>query len=619
MTQRPLRPSRDDSPDSVLLLSIGALFVIATAVLWLSACSSTTAPDTEVTEKATSEPAQSQDHEGEQKFASNDASRDKRSETEPSEVAAVEEVAVEEMVVVGSRAQVDLASPSASAVAFDSVTLASPGRAGHSSLGVAHYAPNLEWNTERYDSIGEAGFLSPKDKPLSTFSVDVDTASYSNVRRFLNDGSKPPEGAVRIEEMVNYFRYPTPAEAGDHPFAVETEIFAAPWSKTHRLARIALAGREIPESEVPPRNLVFLLDVSGSMQGPDRLGLVKRGLTGLVERLRPEDRVSIVVYAGASGMALPPTRGDERAKILGALESLSAGGSTHGAAGIRLAYETARKHFDGEGINRVILATDGDFNVGVTSRSELVGLIEKERESGVFLTVLGFGRGNLNDAGMEELADKGNGNYAYIDSPAEARKVLVQEAGSTLVTIAKDVKIQVEFNPARVAGYRLIGYENRRLEDRDFNDDKKDAGEIGAGHHVTALYEIIPVGVPFEAGVDPLKYQKPAQAAGERVEDSTATEWLTVKLRYKAPQGTRSELMTQVLGGEPVELAKASESGRFTAAVALFGMLLRDSDYRGEGDFELAQSLARDALGGDPRGERAEFVRLVALAKALDS
>jgi len=470
------------------------------------------------------------------------------------------------------------------------------------------------WQTERYDSIEAAGFLATADRPLSTFSIDVDTASYSNVRRFLLDGSIPPEGAVRIEELVNYFQYPSETRAGEHPFTVETEVFEAPWTKSHRLVRIAVHGREIAEDEIPPLNLVFLLDVSGSMQGADRLGLVRRGLTGLIERLRPEDRVAIVVYAGASGLLLPSTPGDQRRRIQDALDELTAGGSTHGAAGIRLAYDTARAHFDAEGINRVILATDGDFNVGVTSRSELVKLIEKERQSGVFLTVLGFGRGNLNDAGMQELADKGNGHYAYIDSIAEARKVLVHEAGGTLVTIAKDVKIQVEFNPMRVAAYRLIGYENRRLEDRDFNDDEKDAGEIGAGHDVTALYEIVPVGVDFDSGVDPLKYQKPAEP---NVPGSG--DWLTVKLRYKAPQGSKSQLAITVLDGSPRRLEETTESGRFTAAVALFGMLLRDSDFKGEGDFDLVRSLARGALGEDPRGERAEFIRLVALAEDLGS
>jgi Ca-activated chloride channel family protein len=586
------------------------LLVVSTGVLFLAACTRHVAPDAAVATSADERGAVGPADRNTAGVAKSDSSG--ASDGKPADF-----VRVDELVVEGAAAEVAAPPATGSVVAYDATTLADSGGAVMYRMLVPP-PQTAAWNTERYDSTEETGFLSAKDKPLSTFSIDVDTASYSNVRRFLIDGSRPPEGAVRIEEMVNYFRYPSDANAGDHPFAVETEIFASPWSKTHRLARVALSGREIPDEEIPPRNLVFLLDVSGSMQGPDRLGLVKRGLAGLVEHLRHEDRVAIVVYAGASGTVLAPTRGDQRDRILDALGALSAGGSTHGAAGIRLAYETARKHFDGEGINRVILATDGDFNVGVTSRSELVKLIEKERESGVFLTVLGFGRGNLNDAGMEELADKGNGHYAYIDSPAEARKVLVQEAGSTLVTIAKDVKIQVEFNPARVAAYRLIGYENRRLADRDFNDDEKDAGEIGAGHHVTALYEIVPVGVEFDSGVDPLKYQKPAGAQGAKTGD-VSKEWLTVKLRYKAPRESRSRLLDTVLAGEPVEFEAASESGRFSAAVALFGMLLRESDFKGDGDFDLAQSLARNALGDDPRGERAEFVRLVALAKELKS
>ena len=477
-----------------------------------------------------------------------------------------------------------------------------------------------DWTTERYDEVTEQGFLRPEDTPLSTFSVDVDTASYANLRRFLRDGQRPPVGAVRIEELVNYFRYPARAAApGDDPFGVDLEIFGAPWSSTNRLVRIAVEGREIPRRDVPTRNLVFLLDVSGSMNGPDRLGLVQYGLTRLVEGLRAEDRVSIVVYAGASGLVLPPTPGDQEGRIVDALERLSAGGSTAGAEGIELAYRTARRHFDPEGINRVILATDGDFNVGVTDRSELVRMIERERESGVFLTVLGVGRGNLNDAGMEQLADHGNGHYAYLDSRREARRVLVEQADATLVTIAKDVKIQVEFNPERVEAYRLIGYENRRLADQDFNDDDKDAGEIGAGHHVTALYEIVPVGsgpgtIPG-GSVDPLKYQTRATTQ----EASAGGEWLTVKLRYKPPHGDESELISTVLAGQPAAIESASESARFSSAVALFGMLLRDSEYKGTGSFELVEALARGALGEEQRGEREEFLEVVAQARRLES
>ncbi len=480
-------------------------------------------------------------------------------------------------------------------------------------------APSAQASLDRYDRLAETGFVAVRDRPLSTFSIDVDTASYSNLRRFLQDGAKPPPGAVRIEEMLNYFRYavesPGRAPSEDRPVSLDAELVTAPWEPDHRLVRIAVTGRSVAAEALPARNLVLLIDVSGSMEGPDRLPWVKRGLAGLVEHLRAEDRVAIVVYAGASGVVLPPTPGHRRGDILAALDRLSAGGSTAGAEGIELAYQLARRHFDPEGINRVVLATDGDFNVGVTSRAELVQLIERERESGVFLSVLGFGRGNLNDAGMEELADHGNGNYAYVDSPAEARRVLVHEAGSTLVTIARDVKIQTEFNPARVRAYRLIGYENRRLADRDFNDDAKDAGDIGAGHQVTALYEVVPTGAPFDSGVDPLKYGRPAPTTAE----DASGEWLTVKLRYQPPNGGKSRKLEQVLSGPARPIEQASESTRFGAAVALFGMLLQESEHRGIGDYALVRRLARSALGRDERGERSEFVRLVALAEDLRS
>ncbi len=464
--------------------------------------------------------------------------------------------------------------------------------------------------------IDEEGFRSPLDHPLSTFSIDVDTASYSNVRRLLREGRPPPEGAVRIEELVNYFPYAYPEGAGPHPLAISTELVEAPWQAEHLLLRVAVQARRIEEAAVPPRNLVFLLDVSGSMQSRDKLPLVKRGLRALVERLRPEDSVAIVVYAGASGVVLPPTPGSRRDAILESLERLEAGGSTNAGEGIRIAYALAREHFDPQGINRVVLASDGDFNVGITNRSELVALIEAQRESGVFLTVLGVGRGNLKDATMEQLADRGNGNYAYLDDLAEARKVLVEQAGSTLVTIAKDVKIQVEFNPAHVAAYRLIGYENRRLAHRDFNDDRKDAGEVGAGHSVTALYEVVPVGGEADVGdVDPLRYQRPAPgAAGDHGE-----ELAQVKLRYKQPDGHESLLLSHVVPATPVQLAAASDATRFSSAVALFGMLLRDSDYRGAGDWTLVQQLARGALGEDPSGIRSEFVRLAVVASELEA
>jgi len=371
------------------------------------------------------------------------------------------------------------------------------------------------FNTETYDSITENVFLAANTNPLSTFSIDVDTASYANVRRFLQSEQLPPVGAIRTEELINYFSYAYPQPKGDVPFSVSLEVSRAPWDAKRELVRIGLKGRDIPASERGPANLVFLIDVSGSMNSPDKLPLLKRSLQALVENLSPKDRVAIAVYAGSSGLVLPSTPGTEKTHILEALENLQAGGSTNGASGIKLAYETAREHFLKEGNNRVILCTDGDFNVGVTDQSELIRLIEKERASNVFLSVLGFGTGNLKDSTMEKLADKGNGNYAYIDSFTEGRKVLVEQMGSTLFTIAKDVKIQVEFNPARVVGYRLIGYENRLLAKEDFNNDKKDAGEIGAGHTVTALYEIIPAGQPLpdQPSVDPLKYQTPEPTA----------------------------------------------------------------------------------------------------------
>jgi Ca-activated chloride channel family protein len=528
---------------------------------------------------------------------------------------------VEERGVIGHPAPPLARETLAGVVAYDAA-----GPAHGARLRVARLSakPQLwppsapDWNTEEYDALHETGFLRPTDTPLSTFSVDVDTASYANVRRFLREDTRPPVGAVRIEELVNYFRYPrrVEPESEDAPFAVDLEIFDAPWRPEHRLVRIAVEGRTLTRAAVPPRNLVFLLDVSGSMQGPDRLGLVRYGLERLTESLRPIDRVSIVVYAGASGLVLPPTPGDDEEAIVAALGRLEAGGSTAGAAGLRLAYQTAREHFDRDGINRVILATDGDFNVGVTSQSELVELIEGERESGVFLTVLGVGRGNLNDATMEQLADRGNGQYAYLDSRAEARRVLVEQADATLVPIAKDVKIQVEFNPAKVASYRLIGYENRRLADQDFADDRKDAGEIGAGHQVTALYEIVPVdarGGVAGGVVDPLRYQQtPAWT-----EHADSGEWLSVKLRYKAPDGDESRLVTTTLAGQPGRFESASENARFSSAVALFGMLLRDSEFKGAGHYELVAKLARSAIGEDAHGERREFLELVERAARL--
>jgi Ca-activated chloride channel homolog len=468
-----------------------------------------------------------------------------------------------------------------------------------------------QFNTESYDHIDENPFRRVDADPLSTFSIDVDTASYANVRRFLTDGALPPAGAVRIEELINYFRFDYPQPMGGAPFSITTELTVAPWNPRHRLALIGLQGRALPDRDPAPRNLVFLIDVSGSMTPPDKLPLVRTAMRMLTDILTESDRVAIVVYAGNSGLVLPSTSGDQKERIHQALARLEAGGSTNGASGIMLAYEVARRNFIHGGVNRVILATDGDFNVGVTNQSDLVQLIEKERESGIFLSVLGVGTGNLKDSTMEKLADKGNGNYAYLDSVHEARKVLVREAGSTLETIAKDVKIQVEFNPREVSAYRLIGYENRLLQHEDFNDDTKDAGEIGAGHSVTALYEIVPVGVKVDAGdVDPLKYQRETRDARA----ASSGELLTVKVRYKAPDGETSRLLSRAVMNRPS--AMTTNVG-FASAVAEFGMLLRGSRAARDASFESAATRARRFQGHDEEGYRAEFIRLAELASHL--
>ena len=475
-------------------------------------------------------------------------------------------------------------------------------------------AGGAEFNTEEYRHIAENSWRAPGRTPLSTFSIDVDAGSYTNVRRFLSEGRLPPVDAVRIEEMINYFRYDYREPSGEHPFSVTTEVTDAPWNPGHKLALIGLQGRRIPVASLPPSNLVFLIDVSGSMHDPRKLPLVKSAFRLLVNQLRPEDRVAIAVYAGAAGLVLPSTPGNRKDRILDAIERLQAGGSTAGAAGIRLAYQTAKEHFLREGNNRVILATDGDFNVGVSSEGELIRLIEDERRHGIFLTVLGFGTGNLKDAKMEQLADKGNGHYAYVDNLLEARKVLVQEMGATLVTIAKDVKLQVEFNPETVQAYRLIGYENRLLADEDFNDDAKDAGDMGAGHSVTALYELVPVGAPLDVKVgtvDPLRYQAPRN--GGRTRDAQE-DWFTVKLRYKAPESAQSRLLDRVVRGET---RAPSENIRWASAVAGVGMLLRDSEHKGQATWRSMLALARGARGEDVEGYRGEFVRLAEMAQEL--
>jgi len=467
-------------------------------------------------------------------------------------------------------------------------------------------------NTEAYERIDENPFRSPRVAPLSTFSVDVDRASYANVRRFLDHGSLPPKDAVRIEELVNYFPYADAEPPRDDvPLAITTEVASAPWNAAHDLVRIALRARDVDMRRAPAANLVFLVDVSGSMQGPGRLPLVKQSLALLVNQLREQDRVAIVVYAGSAGLVLPSTSGADKQRILGALDGLEAGGSTAGGAGIRLAYDVVRQSFVRGGNNRVILCTDGDFNVGQSSDGALVDLIEQRRTEGAFLTILGFGMGNYKDAKMEKLADAGNGNYGYIDDLLEARKMLVKEMGGTLVTVAKDVKLQVEFNPARVRAYRLLGYEDRLLRDEDFANDAKDAGEVGAGHMVTAMYEIVRTDAPLDVTLhetDPLRYQRPA------AQSAPTDELLHVAMRWKAPDGDRSRLVTHPVAARR---ASPSESMRFASAVAGFGMLLRNSPYAGTLSWPRVLEMARGARGADRDGYRADFIRLAELASEL--
>lgn len=498
------------------------------------------------------------------------------------------------------------------------------------------YAPPVD--REAYDRIVDNDFLRPGESPLSTFSVDVDTASYANVRRFLNNGQLPPPDAVRIEELINYFRYDyeAPDVSADVPFAADIEVASAPWNPKHRLVRIGLQAADVDPAQRPEANLVFLVDVSGSMNSPDKLPLVQHGLRVLAEQLDGRDRVAIVAYAGSSGVVLPATAGDDSDAIRRAINSLQSGGSTNGAAGIQQAYDIARQNFREGGVNRVILATDGDFNVGITDRGQLTRLIEKEAKSGVFLTVLGFGQGNLQDATMEELSNRGDGFYAYIDSDREAERVLGERMLSTVQAVAKDVKIQVEFNPQQVAAYRLIGYANRLLEDRDFNDDTKDAGDVGAGHQVTAFYEIIPVGVPLPGEdaaeaiappIDELKYQQPAAPTTVPAGDDSG-ELMTVKLRWKAPSaakapGTSQRVAWTVTDGG-ISFDEADADLKFAASVAGFGMLLRDSAHRGDLTWEkleaalrpYAEQLERARLDSEG-ARRLEFVNLVRQAAAL--
>lgn len=468
-----------------------------------------------------------------------------------------------------------------------------------------------ESNREQYSHIEENDFIDAMAEPQSTFSVDVDTASYANVRRMITEGNAPPAGAVRLEELVNYFDYDYP-EPEALPFSVSTEVSVCPWSEGHQLLRVGLKGRAIPFAERRRCNLVFLLDVSGSMMHGNKLPLVKSALKLLINELSEDDRIAIVVYAGASGLVLDSTSLVKAPEILSAIENLRAGGSTNGGEGIQLAYQVARENFVENGVNRVLLCTDGDFNVGITDQSELVRLIQKQAESDVFLSVLGFGAGNLNDATMEKLADKGNGNYAYIDSMLEARKVLVEQVGGTLVTIAKDVKIQLDFNPAHVQSYRLLGYENRKLENQDFRDDTKDAGEIGAGHTVTAFYEIVPAGTS-----NPAVSQRNSEFVRPEIPKSADMNTrLTVNLRYKLPdENVSNEFQVRVPTGQFEDIA--SPDFQFASAVLAYGMLLRNSSYAGIANWDWIIDTAAVNLGEDARGLRSEFVQLAKTAKRI--
>lgn len=490
---------------------------------------------------------------------------------------------------------------------------------GARGSGATYYIDGIKiigsgFNSEEYQSIKENEFKKVNNNPFSTFSIDVDAASYSNVRRFINDGHLPPKDAVRIEEMINYFSYDYPKPKGNQPFSITPEVTECPWNKAHQLIHIGLQGKKIETENLEATNLVFLIDVSGSMDSPDKLPLLKSALILLVEQLRAQDKISIVVYAGAAGRILSPTSGNKKEKIFEAINKLSAGGSTAGGEGIVLAYKMAKENFIKSGNNRVILATDGDFNVGVSSDDELSRLIEEKRNDGIFLTVLGFGTGNYKDSKMEQLADKGNGNYAYIDNILEAKKVLVKEMGSTLYTIAKDVKIQIEFNPSKIKAYRLIGYENRVLANEDFNNDKKDAGEIGSGHSVTAIYEIIPSSSnEVIDNIDSLKYQKLTTSS-----TSQSNELLTIKFRYKEPNDTTSKLIVETLLDEQLPFLTISKNFKFATAVIEFGLLLKNSKYKGTSNYKEVIAMAKLAKGDDEDGYRSEFVRLVETCEIFD-
>ncbi|WP_439553736.1 YfbK domain-containing protein [Flavobacterium macrobrachii] len=532
-------------------------------------------------------------------------------------------VTLDEVVVVGYNAEYDSYSPKRVKEKAAGVQVVANSSSimirGNSSVKMedkktnGHYPSNRDTvvpnvNDEDYGTFVENVFESPKSSPLSTFSIDVDNASYTNIRRFINNGQKVPKDAVRVEEMMNFFKYNYPQPKGEHPFSINSEYSECPWNTNNKLVRIGLQGKNIDDEKLPASNLVFLIDVSGSMFSENKLPLLKQSLKVLVNQLRAEDKVSIVVYAGAAGLVLPPTSGDKKMTIIDALEKLSAGGSTAGGAGIQLAYKTAKENFIKNGNNRVVLATDGDFNVGASSDNDMQRLIEEERKSGVFLTCLGFGMGNYKDSKMETLANKGNGNYAYIDNIQEANRFLGKEFKGSMFAIAKDVKIQIEFNPAHVQAYRLIGYENRKLRPEDFKNDAIDAGELGSGHTVTALYEIIPVNTKskFFTPTDELKYTKTEPST-----TNLGAELATIKFRYKKPDGEKSIEMVEVIKNNAVTLEQTSEDFKFCASVAWFGLKLRDSELVSNKSISDIKNLAKNNIKNDNEGYKAEFIRLM--------
>ncbi len=482
-----------------------------------------------------------------------------------------------------------------------------------------HYQPN----NETYAMVDDNNFLDPVNNPLSTFSVDVDRASYTNIRRFINNGTLPPKEAVRIEEMINYFDYQYESSETGQPFSIHQEIAVSPWNMQHYILKVALQGQKLKKEQLPPSNLVFLIDVSGSMNSPTKLPLLKSSFKLLLNELRSEDYVSIVVYAGAAGIVLNPTKGNQKDSIRNALDKLKAGGSTAGGAGLKLAYKLAEENLIKNGNNRIILATDGDFNVGLSSESDMEKLIKEKRDKGIYITVAGFGMGNYKDSKMEIIADKGNGNYFYIDNIQEAKKAMIEEFAGTFYTIAKDVKFQIEFNPQHIAGYRLIGYENRMLNKEDFNDDKKDAGEIGSGHTVTALYEIIPKGASdvkeYFPGVDPLKYQNELNPTTNNKTKKYSNELLTLKLRYKLPNENKSKLISTTVLNNVKPLKEASSDFKFTCAVAAWGMKLRESEYLSKIKYPEIIKWAKNSKSYDPQGYKSEMVRLMETASLLSN